>query len=284
LAEIRSPLTGRRGVALPFTDDCPPLAESPDAARDAILAALALGRERRWRTLEIRGGAEALPDVPPSTTFLRHRLDLRASEDVLLKRTDSAVRRAIRKAEGSGLTLETSTSLDALRAFVALLEVTRRKHGVPPQPFAFFLALHRHLLEPGRGRIILARHGGEPVAGALYLHHGQTVIYKYGASDETKQHLRGNNLVMWHAIRTYAAEGFGIFDFGRTSHDNAGLRAFKQSWGTTEDTLAYLKYDYRQERWTTAPDRSTSWHTPIFRRLPLWASRPLGTLLYRHLG
>jgi len=41
------------------------------------------------------------------------------------------------------------------------------------------------------------RAGRNSVAGAIFFHSGGQAIYKFGASDETFQHFRGNNLVMW---------------------------------------------------------------------------------------
>src|SRR5690349_1107778 len=49
--EVSSWCTGRRGVSLPYTDECPLLTSS---SSDCALhdAALACGRKRRWRYLE----------------------------------------------------------------------------------------------------------------------------------------------------------------------------------------------------------------------------------------
>jgi len=284
LLEINSALTGRRGVSLPFTDSCEPLGQSPDDIRALVAAAIDLAHRRRWKRLELRGGSEAFPDLPPATTFHGHTLDLTPSESVLLQQTDSAVRRAIRKAEQSGVTVEFSSSPEAVETFYRLLAYTRRRHGVPPQPFTFFRNLQQRILAPGQGTIALATLAGQPIASALYLFAGKSVIYKYGASDERHQQVRANNLVMWRAISTFAAQGFTSLDFGRTSLDNPGLRAFKLSWGTRESEEHYLLYDCKTRRWTTTPDRSTGWHTPVFQRLPLRLSRLLGSILYRHIG
>jgi len=282
--EITSALTGRRGVSLPFTDSCEPLGQTPDDIRSLVTAAVDLAHRRHWRRLELRGGAHVFPERPPATTFYGHTLDLTPSESVLLKQTDSAVRRAIRKAEQAGVTVEFSTSLESVETFYRLLAYTRRRHGVPPQPFAFFRNLQQRILAPGQGTIAIARLNGQPIASALYLFAGKSVIYKYGASDERHQQVRANNLVMWRAISTFARQGFTALDFGRTSLDNPGLRTFKLSWGTRETPEHYLLYDCKTRRWITTPDRSTSWHTPVFQRLPLPLSRLLGNLLYRHIG
>ena len=284
MMEVKSWLTGRRGVSLPFTDECAPLC--PDAASFHLLheAALACAKARRWRYLEFRGGRAWFGEVPASTSFWGHRLDLRAGEEALFGRIDSAARRAVRKAEQSGLSVEFSQSPEAIRAFHTLLCLTRKRHGVPPQPFVFFVNIQRHVLAQNQGWVALARHGGVVVAGAVFFHSGTTALYKFGASDETYQHLRGNNLVMSTAIKRYAAEGFATFDFGRTSLSNEGLRRFKLGWGTTEYPIDYVRYDLRADRWVTAKDESSGWHNRVFRRLPVPLSRLIGAALYRHIA
>jgi lipid II:glycine glycyltransferase (peptidoglycan interpeptide bridge formation enzyme) len=174
--------------------------------------------------------------------------------------------------------------LPAVRDFYRLLRQTRQRHGMPPQPFAFFANLQRHILAPNHGRVVLARLGRVAVAGAVFLQFGRTALFKFGASDESFQNLRANNLVMWRAIQWHVQRGFESLDFGRTSLDNEGLRRFKLSWGTQERTIEYLRYELRAERFVTSEDRSSGWHNRLFRRLPGRISQLIGAGLYRHLG
>jgi hypothetical protein len=63
--------------------------------------------------------------------------------------------------------------------------------------------------------------------------------------------------------------------------DNDGLRQFKSGWGAVEVTQVYHCLELASNRWLATPDRTTGWQTQVFQRLPLWASRVLGRLLYR---
>lgn len=328
LMGISSWLTGRRGVSLPFTDECAPLASDPAALAPLIAAARTHAHSQGWKYLEFRGGQAHFSRQPawqPATSFWSHHLPLSPDEPALLARFESSTRRAIRKAEQQNLEIETSTSRVAMEAFYRLVCLTRQRHGLPPQPWLFFENLQKHLLAPGKGCIILARTGqsardlspqstqrsnpsaqsdppsvpsvpspcppcppagpvGSPIAGAIYLHSGKTVHYKYGASDDTQQHLRANNLVMWRAITWHAQRGFTSLDFGRTSLYNEGLRRFKLGWGTTESRLDYTRLDPATGRYLSCPDRATGWHSHLFRRVPPSLSRFLGRLLYRHVA
>jgi hypothetical protein len=280
--DVRSWLTGRRGISLPFTDACAPLAADAASARALFEAARDDAKRSDWKYLECRGGRALLGDPPASTSFFGHRLDLSPGEARLFADTADSVRRAVRKADHSGLTITFSCELADVRAFYRLLGKTRKRHGLPAQPFRFFAAIHRHILAQNQGCVVLARHGGVPVAGAVFFHFSRTALYKFGASDERFQHLRANNKVMWEAIAWHAQKGFAQLDFGRTSLANAGLRRFKLGWGATEHPIDYVRYDLPAAAFTAGRDESSGWYNRLFRRLPVSLSRVAGALLYKH--
>jgi hypothetical protein len=283
LMEINSWLTGKRGVSLPFTDECEPLSNNDEMFSKLFNAALAHGRNRRWRSIEFRGGSKWLT-AKPSMSFLGHRLPLRPDVASLFNAVSSSGRRAVRKAEQSGLEVEFSTSLATMKVFYELLRKTRQRHGIPPQPFRFFESIQRNVLSREMGTILLARKGTTPVSGAVYLHSGKSVIYKFGASDDAFQELRGNNLVMWRAIEWYARQGYEAVDFGRTSLGNEGLRRFKLGWGSTEHPIHYFKYDLPANSFISSQDRASGWHARAFRMLPRSVSQWIGTVLYKHIA
>ena len=79
MMEVNSWLTGRRGVGLPFTDECAPLCADAAVFASLFNHAVSLARQRGWKYLECRGGRPLLGDVPASTSFFGHSLDLRAN-------------------------------------------------------------------------------------------------------------------------------------------------------------------------------------------------------------
>ncbi len=285
LCEVDSWMTGKRGVSLPFTDACPALGATPAGADSLYQSLFRLGRERGWRYVEVRGSPPRLAADVPSVSFHGHTLALGRSPAELFSGFDSAVRRAVRKAENEGVTVAFETSLAAVRIFYHLLRKTRTRHGLPPQPWRFFAAIHRHIIARGKGSIVIARHRENPVAAAVFFTSGRHVLYKFSASDETHQQVRGNNLVIWRAIERYNGEGFLRLDFGRTSLGNEGLRRFKLSWGTAEHALHYYRYDLRTGAVIATPDKaSEGLHTRMFRALPQPLTRLIGAAAYKHLG
>jgi hypothetical protein len=282
LMEVDSWLTGRRGIGLPFTDDCGPLVADAGAFQKLFRSAVEFGKSRNWKYLELRGGRELLGEVPASLSFYGHGLDLTVREDKLFSQLESSVRRAIRKSEKNGVTVEILQSVEAMREFYPLQCKTRKKHGLPPQPFKFFLNIHRHILSQNMGMVVLARHQGAPVAASVYFYFGDQAIYKFGASDESFQELRGGNLVMWAAIKEFVRRGAKHLDLGRTSLGNEGLRKFKLGWGAAEHKIEYVKFDLKKNKFVADADETSGWHTQVFRRLPVFLARAAGAALYKH--
>ena len=272
----------KRGVALPFTDECAPLTIHSSENQKLFSSALNFGRERGWKYIECRGGRKLFGAVPAALSFYGHALELAADEEKMFGRLESSVRRAIRKAQKDGVTVEILQSLDAVRIFYRLQCATRKRHGLPPQPFDFFVNIHRHILSQNQGFIAVASQGGRAVAASVYFHLGGRAVYKYGASDFARQHLRANDLVMWEAIRWLARNGGRHLHFGKTALAHEGLRRFKLAWGTTEELIEYVKFDLRKSAFVTDTDAISGWHNAVFRSLPDFLSQAAGKLLYKH--
>jgi hypothetical protein len=283
LLEVNSPITGRRGVSLPFSDLCPPLAFSGYDERTLLGELSRLGEERNWKYFELRGAPFLRSVAPPVVTFYGHKLDLTGGFEELQRRFAGNVRRNLRKAEQGGLTVEVSRSRDAILHFYDLLARTRRRHGIPPQSRNFFLNIHKHMLEPDHGFVVLASKGGRPIAGAVFFTFGKNALYKFGASDERLQHLRANNLVMSEGIRSLAERGFRTLHFGRTARDNDGLRRFKLAWGAEEEIVDYFRFERTTGTWRTGERDLASRAGSVFRNLPLAVNRLIGTIVYPHL-
>lgn len=284
LMEVDSWLMGRRGVGLPFTDNCDPLCADAGTLQNLFQSAVEFGKSRNWKYLECRGGREQFGAVPTSFLFYGHTLDLTAGEDELFSRLKNSIRWSLRKAGKNGVTVEVLQSHEAVRTFYWLQCKTRKRHGLPPQPLKFFLNIHKHILSQNMGMVFLAKHHGRPIAGSVFFYLGDRAIYKYGASDETFLNLRGGNLVMWTAVKECVRRGVKHLNLGRTSLDNEGLRRFKLGWGAGEHKIEYVKFDLKKNQFVTDRVNASGWRTRIFRRLPAFLSRCIGTVLYKHWG
>lgn len=284
--EIHSILTGRRGVSLPFSDSCEPIVSGEGEFREAMDQILYHARERRWKYVELRGGSRFLPGVPASACFYEHNLDLARSEKEIYYGFKDSVKRNIRRAVREGVVVDACYSLDSIKEFYRLNCLTRKRHGLPPQPLSFFESVFRHILSNGQGVVMLASRNGNVMAGAVYFHFGEKAIYKYGASDTRYQHLRANDLIMWEAIRRYSNNGFKVLSFGRSEPQHEGLRRFKAGFGTDESKVWYYRYAPPKERFVAASNShgDTPFYSRFLSHLPVPLLRIAGMLLYRHFG
>ncbi len=282
---VKSWLTGRRFVSLPFSDHCEPLVDSPDEL-DAMLMHMQRDLdERKWQYIEIRPVSlrpSLHAGLGESLTYQFHRLDLRKSAQELFHGFHKdCVQRKIRRAEREGLKYEDGNSEALLQKFYRLLVVTRRRQYLPPQPLAWFRGL---IAAFGNDlKIRVASKGDLPVASILTLSNKRCVVYKYGGSIASLNKLGGMALLFWKTIQEATGDGLAELDMGRSGIDNLGLIAFKEHWGATRTTLSYWTYP----RPSPLVPRS-AWQKSLARRLvqsaPDIALEAVGTLLYRHIG
>jgi hypothetical protein len=282
--EVNSFLTGRRGVSLAFADYCEPIAEGQDEFRALLDCVIDYGKKAGWKYLELRGGERFLADMPASDSYLVHTLDLCPDEQQQLAQFRDSTRRNIRNATMDGVQAEVSTTLESVGKYYELHCITRKRHGLPPQPFYFFRNIHDYIISRNNGVVVLASYDNRIIAGAVYFRLGSKALYKFGASDKKYQHLRANNLVMWEALKWHALAGCTTFCFGRTDQENEGLSRFKNGWGTVQKTFNYYRYDLKREAFLNNTGQGQSICKKIVSKMPDTVVKSAGRLLYRHMG
>ena len=284
LMEIRSVLTGKRGVSLPFTDYCEPITPAGEDCSGLLDSIIKFGRKAGWKYVEFRPGRELTHFTPASAMHFGHALDISNGESALLSGFRESTQRNIKKADKEGVDVTISHSSESVAEFFRLNCLTRKMHGLPPQPYRFFKKIYEHIISKGHGIVALASAQGKYVAASVYFNFGSQAIYKYGASDRNYQHLRANNKVMWEAIRYYAERGYKSFCFGRTEPDNTGLLQFKRGWGAEEYMINYYKYDLRRNSPVKDISKLHGVQNRIFSGMPIPILKLAGSLLYRHVG
>jgi len=283
LVRTESPLTGRRGVSMSFADHCGALVRSRSDFVRLFDAAVQYGRREGWRSIEFRG-EEYLRGELSSETYMHHQIELSPDEDAMHARLRESTARNIRKALREGVTVEFTQSQQGIMDYYRLHCLTRRRHGLPPQPRRFFRKVHEQLIACGFGFTALARYRGATVAGLVCLGFGGNALYKYGASDEAFQHLRGNNILLWETMKRCAQEGYRSLSLGRTEVENEGLVVFKNGWGGRVSQMHYYRYDLGLDRFGSAPRRQLSYVKKMMRRMPIGVLKGIGNLLYKYAG
>ena len=235
--------------------------------------------------MEIRS-ANSLLDFDGSfaraTTYYLHRLDLRPSLDALHKGFNKkGIQQRIVRAEREALTYEAGRSESLIQQLYGLLQLTRSRHHIPPQPIEWFRNLMACIGNDACIRV--ASKAGQPVAGILTISHGKKMVYKYGGSDTRFNKLGGIPMLLWQAIKEAKQAGAEELDFGRSDIDNPGLIAFKGRWSAAYSTLTTWRAPMvasspRLERLKVRCAKE------VFARLPDSLLTMAGRILYRHIG
>jgi len=288
LCKVSSALTGSRLVSLPFSDHCDILA-TPD---EIGLLAGALKNELRRQELayiEVRPVAPWPADIPgpySRKTYCFHEIDLTPSRDTLFKNCHrDSTQRVIRRAQRNpALVYDEGRSATLLNVFYELVGLTRRRHGVPPQPKKWFESLMRCFGDDLKIRV--AYDNRRPIATILTLRYKDTLVYKYGGSSREHNRLGGMHLLLWRSLEDAQDAGLRVFDLGRSDVENHGLILFKDRWGARRSTLTYIRL--LKSSGKSGSFASSDWKSrvvsAIVARLPERLRTSACAFLYKHAG
>src|SRR5215470_3524849 len=142
VCRVRSPLTGRRIVSLPFSDHCEALV---DRAEELECLLEFLEREtvtEGWRYVELRSVSPLehhRAAFQAQRVFYGHTIDVRRETTALFRSfSKTRCQQMIRRAERIQLAYEEGRSVALVRTFYDLFRRTRRRHAVPPPPLTWF--------------------------------------------------------------------------------------------------------------------------------------------------
>lgn len=288
LAEVSSPIFGKRLISTPFADYGGPCARSHQAAERLIVECQKAAQELDVDFVEIR-----CPDSRYFEIFDRHGfvrkddyftfvMSLDSTVDELYKAIGDKNRNMIRKAERGGVEIIEAQGKTDLSAFFQVYQKTMKKLGSPPQPYRFFERLWE-LFYPSNLLMPLARHNGRCVAGGIFFLHNNLIHHAYGCSQKEYLQLAPNNLIQWYVIKWGSEHGFRSLDFGRTRADE-GTELFKKRWGGERVRMPYFYKFYRkqlsqrQEIKYRALSKAWAWCVPE------WAANRVGPWVVRQIG
>jgi hypothetical protein len=281
---VSSWITGTRLVSLPFSDYCDPLVGDVEEF-DSIFGHLrAQSGERKYKYIEVRPlspFATLNSGLRESASFCLHTLDLRKDLSQIFRGFhEDCIQRKVRRAQREKLSCEIGTSDELIRHFYRLLVRTRKRHNQLPQPFAWFKNLARSMGD--RLRIRIAKKDGTPIAGLLSLRHRETVVYKYGCSDERFHKLGGVPFLFWDLIQDSKSSGAEQLDFGRSDWSQPSLILFKDRFGAERRSLSYFRLS--DGRALSQASRFAPIVQAWIPRVPDALLCMAGRVAYRHVG
>lgn len=273
-------LFSTRLVALPFSDCGEPLA-SDDESRAEFMRALALSNQAK--AIEIRGVAGPAP-WQNVDCFGHWTLDIARPFAEISAGFGRTVRNGIKRARKDKVQIEQGTEASYLSRFFELQLATRRRLGIPPQPFKFFEAVREKFADGGNFEVWLAKSYGSDQAGAILLRNGDQLCYKWAARNQSG-HPGANHLLASSMIEAHAGKARSI-DLGRCDMRNEGLVRSKSDIGCVARPLPYAFFP-------KAPTGNISSEvlrgpakilSVVWKRLPLPLTRMMGEALYRYIA
>lgn len=281
LALVALPVTGRRLVSVPYGVYGGILASDPDAVGALDEGVRLLAGNLHVRFVETRYlGAAATAPYESLRLYETYRRELPDDPADVLGSIPRKARAEVRKArERFGCHLVADLPLED---FYRLYCLNKRSLGSPLFRRGYF----RRLLDLYGPRAML--HGvvrdGEVLGAVLSLGSGG-VLYPYysGATDEAGR-LGINNAMYAFLMEQAVADGYRIFDFGR-SRVGSGPAAFKRNMGFSPTPLDY-QFHFPEGGSVPAinPDNPRmALPRRVLSRLPLWLARTVGPALMRHV-
>jgi hypothetical protein len=166
--------------------------------------------------------------------------DLSSDEATILSRMTPGTRQNMRKAQRLGVTVEEASPAGfAAEYFAQLQDVFAKQRLVPTYGVDRVQALIDNVYPTGRLQLLRVRApDGLSIATALVAGHGGAAYFWGGASWRDHQRMRPNEVLFWHAFRTWKARGASEFDFG-------GGGEYKRKYGAQEIFVPQV----RASRW-----------------------------------
>ena len=138
-------------------------------------------------------------------------VDLSQDEDEMLANMKAKTRYNIRLTSRRGVRARLGDESD-LKTFFRLYHETSQRDEFLIRPSTYYLDVWSEFLRVGEAHLLLAEVDGEPIAGVILFHFGQTAWYMYGASSNQYRNLMPNYLLQWEAMRLAKKLGCTQYD------------------------------------------------------------------------
>ncbi|MCW5729153.1 MAG: FemAB family PEP-CTERM system-associated protein [Alphaproteobacteria bacterium] len=281
LVRIRSLLFGHSLISGAFAVHGGPVGTGEEALLRLDAAALALAARLNVNHVEYRAATEGRPGwIEKSGTYATFRRAIDPDPEKNLAMIPRKQRAVVRQSLGKGLEARVVGDVDVNWRLYA---ISLRNLGTPTFPRRYFASLKRQFGDACE--ILDIYHDGEPLAGCLTFRFRDQILPYYAGGVPEARKYGAHDFMYWDIIRRGAAEGYRLFDFGRSKY-GTGAFAFKKNWGFEPTPLTYA---FHLRHGGEPPE-----HNPLnpryrlmietWKRLPLGLANLLGPLIVRNLG
>jgi hypothetical protein len=176
-------------------------------------------------------------------------LDLTHPTDDVWHRLDKGTRWAVNRANKNGVTVGDAESEEDVRSYHRLYLETSAVPGDGPPSEEQFVRGFRRMREESKGRLLLAKHEDEVVAGSFFPCNGGFSAQHQNAVSRQARSLNAGDLLIWRSMMLFKEAGCHSLDLVSTEiappagSREEGVRHFKAKWGGQR--LETPVYQYR---------------------------------------
>lgn len=276
LVQVKSRLFGNVLSSMPFQDYGGIVADDMESAGALLDQALQLKKRCGAHSLELRQRTAVLAEQGKSwkdkATLI---LDISAGPERLWKSFSPKVRNQVRKAQKSGLHVQTGGS-ELLEEFYRPFAVNMRDLGSPVHHLKFFREIFAAFGE--RARVMLVREGKDAIGGLIALFFRDTAVVPWASCYRRYFPKCPNNLLYWEAIQHACNRECRCFDFGRSSTDSGTYR-FKLQWGAAPHQLQWRIFSDGDP----GESRTLRLASAVWKQIPLSLANYLGPRIRKYI-
>lgn len=223
-------------ISLPWIDYGGVCAVDRESEKLLLERACELTRRYKAEFMELRSvdSAEAgqLEVSEKKVTFL---LELDKDPEIVWRGFNAKLRNQVRKADKSGLTTEYA-GLEKIDSFYRVFARNMRDLGTPVWGKDFFERILTKFRESAK--IILVKKEDKVIASGLVLSFKDRLYVPSASSYRDYLRYCPNHALYWRVIEDACKQGYGYFDFGRSTWDSNTFK-FKKQWAPEPTQLRW---------------------------------------------
>jgi len=282
LVNLKSMLFGNFMISMPYFNYGGICAADKETFSQLMDAAIDIAVRQQAAHIELRHSMPIPLPMPVKTAKVAMHLQLPSDPDDLWKSLSSKLRSQIRRPLKDDMTAIVGGE-ELLDDFYKVFSENMRDLGTPVYGKSFFVNILREFRTVSKICIIRTREGIASAAGFL-IGFKKILEIPWASSLRKYNRLSPNMLLYWTVLQYACENGYGVFDFGRST-PGEGTYKFKEQWGAKPVQL-YWHYWMRDN--DAMPELNP--HNPkydaaikIWRKLPLAITNLLGPSIVKNL-
>jgi len=251
------------------------------AANSGLLqAGQSLADKLGVKYLEMRNRTELYPsDLPGRDLYVTFTQDLSPGPEKLMQALPRDTRYAIRKSIKSGLQWTEEVSIPQ---FYEIYAQSVHRLGTPVFSRKLFDTLRS--VFPKHTRLFGVRKDKTVIAAVLCLYFRDQVLPYYAGALPEFYRDAPNNFMYWSLIAQSCAEGYKLFDFGRSKRETGSFQ-FKSAWSMEVTRLPYRYHLVRAKEIPHMSPVDAKFQLPVrlWKKMPFGLTKVLGPPLIRRI-